>query len=156
MKLKVKTDPTMALPEAYKFFLNVFSYKESNKLPLHCPEVDYTIYMQSGTQPLAGPLYGLNRDELQVFKKYLENNLSKGFIWTLSLSTTALKLFIKKPEGSLQFWVNYQGLNVVTIKNKYPMPFIRETLDQLCNVVYFSKLDIMATFNKIHIAAGNK
>ena len=70
----------MALPKAYKDFLNVFNYKKTNKLPLHYPRVDHTIHMQLGTQPPAGPLYGMSRDKLQAFKKYLEPNLSKGFI----------------------------------------------------------------------------
>ena len=80
LKLKIKTNFSTALPGAYKKFLKVFSQEEENKLPLHCPGVDYTIYMQSGTQSQAEPLYCISRDELQVFKKYLEDNLSEWFI----------------------------------------------------------------------------
>ena len=67
LKPKVKINPTTALPENYKDFLNVFSYEQENKLPLH-PEVDHTIHMQPGTQTPAWPLYGMSRDELQVLK----------------------------------------------------------------------------------------
>ena len=49
--------------------------------------------------------------------------------------------------------MNYCGLNDLTIKNKYPLPLIRETLDRLCKAIYFTKLDIIAAFNKIKIAA---
>ena len=106
MKPKVKTDPARALPEAYKRFLKVFSQKEMNKLPLYRPGVDYTIHMQPGTQPPAEALYNMIRDKPQVFKKYLENNLSKGFIQTLSSPTPMLVLFVNKPGGSLGFFVN--------------------------------------------------
>ena len=91
----------MALPEAYKNFLSVFNYKETYKLLPYCLGVDYIIYMQPGTQPPAELLYGMSRDKLQVFKKYLEDNLSKEFIWTLSLRIAAPVLFVKKPKGSL-------------------------------------------------------
>ena len=84
LKLKAKTNPATVLPEHYKEFLKVFSHEEANKLPLHHPGVDHTIKMQPGTQPPAGPLCGMSRDELQVLKKYLEENLSKGFIWASS------------------------------------------------------------------------
>ena len=57
--------------------------------------------MQPGTQPPAESLYGMSRDKLQILKKYLEDNLSKGFIQASSLSATALVLFVKKPGGSL-------------------------------------------------------
>ena len=80
LKPNAKTNPATVLPGQYKEFLKVFSHKEANKLPPHRPGVDYTIKMQPGTQPPAGPLYGMSRDELQVLKKYLEENLSKGFI----------------------------------------------------------------------------
>ena len=79
LKPKAKTNPATVLPEHYKKFWKVISNEEANKLPLHHPGVDHTIKMQPGTQPLAGPLYGMSRDELQVLKKYLEENLSKGF-----------------------------------------------------------------------------
>ena len=51
--------------------------------------------MQPGTQPPAGPLYDMSRDELQVLKKYLEENLSKGFIWASSSPAAAPVLFVK-------------------------------------------------------------
>ena len=52
--------------------------------------------------------------------------------------------------------MNYCGLKVLTIKNKYPLPLIRETLDRLCKAVYFTKLDIVAAFNKICMAEGEE
>ena len=62
LKPKIKTDPAIVLPGYYKEFFKVFSYEEANKLPPHSPGVDHTIKMQPGTQPPAGPLYGMSRD----------------------------------------------------------------------------------------------
>ena len=152
MKPKIKTNPATVLPEHYREFLKVFNYEEANKLLLHCPEVDHTIKMQPSTQPPAGPLYSMSRDKLQVLKKYLEENLSKGFIQALSSPAAAPVLFIKKPGESLWFCVSYRGLNALTVKSKYPLPLIRKTLDRLCKAVYFTKLDIVAAFNKICMA----
>ena len=101
MKPKAKTNPATVLPGHYKEFLRVFSHEKANKLPLHRPGVDHTIKMQPGTQSLAGPLYGMNKDEFQVLKKYLEENLSKGFIWASSLPAAAPDLFVKKPGEGL-------------------------------------------------------
>ena len=109
--------------------------------------------MQPGIPPPAGPLYSISRDELQVLEKYLENSLSKGLIQVLFLPAAALVLFVKKQESGLQFCVDYCGLNAFIIKNKYLLPLIRKTLDSLCNALYFTKLDIIAAFNKIHMTA---
>jgi hypothetical protein len=43
----------------------------------------------------------MSRGELEVLKKYLEQNLLKGFIRILSSPTAALMLFVKKPSGGL-------------------------------------------------------
>ena len=149
LKPKIKTDPATVLPEVYKEFLKVFSHEEANKLPLAWPGVDHIIRMQPGTQLPARPLHGMSRDELEVLKKYLEDNLSKGYIWAFSSLAAAPVLFVKKPGGSLQFCVDYRGLNDLTIKNKYSLSLIWKTLDHFCKAVYFTKLDIIAAFNKI-------
>ena len=156
LKPKAKTNPATVLPENYKEFLKVFSHEETNKLLPHRPGVDHTIKMQPGTQPPAGPLYGMSRDELQVLKKYLEESLSKEFIRASSLPAAAPVLFVKKPGGGLWFCVDYSGLNALIVKNKYPLSLIRETLDRLCKAVYFIKLNIVAAFNKICIAEGGE
>ena len=51
--------------------------------------------MQPATQLPAGPLYGMSRDELEVLKKYLEDNLGKGYIWAFFSPAAAPVLFVK-------------------------------------------------------------
>ena len=38
--------------------------------------------------------------------------------------------------------VDYQGLNEVTIKNKYPLPMINDLFDQLQGAKVFLKIDL--------------
>ncbi len=40
-------------------------------------------------------------------------------------------MFMKKKDGSLRLCVDYRELNKVTIKNKYPLPFIDDLFDKL-------------------------
>ena len=99
LKQKTKTDPATVLPEVYREFLKVFSHEETKKLPPAWPRVDHIIKMQPGTQVPAGPLYGMSRDELEVFKKYLEDNLRKEYIRASSFPAAAPVLFGKKLGG---------------------------------------------------------
>ena len=124
LKPKIKTDPATVLPEVYREFLKVFSHEEANKVPPAWPGVDYIIRMQPGTQPPAGLLYGIGQDELEVLKKYLEDNLSKGYIRASFSPATAPVLFVMKLRGGLRLSVDYRGLNYLTIKNKYPLQLI--------------------------------
>ena len=36
---------------------------------------------------------------------------------------------VKKPDGSLHFWVNYQQLNKVTIGNRFPLTQLDDLVD---------------------------
>ena len=80
--------------------------------------------MQPATQLPARPLYGMSKDELEVLKKYLEDNLSKRTIRAFSFPAAAPVLFVKKPGGGLWFCMDYHGLNDLTIKNIYSQPLI--------------------------------
>ena len=65
-------------------------------------------------------------------------------------------LFIKKPGSSLRFYVDYRGLNAVTVKNYYPLPLILETLNRLSRAKIFTKLDIISAFNRLRIREGDE
>ena len=47
--------------------------------------------------------------------------------------------------------MDYQGLNDITRKNRYPLPLIEEALSGISKVKYFTKLNITAVFYKIRI-----
>lgn len=46
--------------------------------------------------------------------------------------------------------------NAVTIKNRYPIPLVQETLNRLSKAKFYTKLDIIAAFNRLRIAKGDK
>ena len=95
----------------------------------------------------------MTRDELLVLRKTLNELLNKGFIRTSNSLIGAPVLFVKK-EGGLRFYVDYWGLNDITRKDRYPLPLIKETLNGISKVRYFTKLDITAVFYKIRIVKG--
>ena len=123
-------DSATLLPKLYTAFLNVFSRKEADTLPKHGP-YDHTIHLKEGTQAPASALYGMSRDEALKLRQYLDENLSKGFIRASRSDAAAPVLFVKKPGGGLRFCVDYRGLNAITVKNRYPLPLISETLNRL-------------------------
>jgi hypothetical protein len=49
--------------------------------------------------------------------------------------------------------VDYQPLNAVTIKNKYPLPRINILFDHLAGAQVFSKIDLRSRYHQIKICA---
>jgi hypothetical protein len=47
--------------------------------------------------------------------------------------------------------VDYQPLNAVTVKNKYPLPHIDILFDQLVSAKVFSKIDLHSGYHQIKI-----
>ena len=99
-------------------------------LPLE-REVEFTIDLIPGTEPISIPPYRMAPAELRELKAQLEELLSKGFIRPSISSWGAPVLFMKKKDGSLRLCINYRQLNRVTICNHYPLPRIDELFDQL-------------------------
>jgi hypothetical protein len=66
--------------------------------------------------------------ELKTVKKYLINNLDKGFIKASQALYTASVLFVKKPNRSLRFCIDFRKLNQLTYKDRYLLSLINKTL----------------------------
>ena len=119
------------VPAKYSDFADVFSPDLASELPEHTGINDHAIELVDGQQPPYGPIYSLGPVELETLKAYIETNLANGFIRPSTSPAGAPILFDRKSDGSLRLCVNYQGLNNLTIKNRYPLPLIGESLDRL-------------------------
>ena len=114
-------------------------------------EVEFTIDLIPGTEPISIPPYRMAPAELRELKAQLEELLSKGF-FRLSISPWgALVLFMKKKDGSLRLCIDYRQLNRVTIHNQYPLPRIDELFDQLQGSRVYSKIDLRSGYHQLRV-----
>jgi hypothetical protein len=70
-------------------------------------------------------------NESVEFKRQLAELQAKGIIRHSSSPWGAPVLFVDKNDGTQPMCINYQSLNEVTIKNKYPFPRIEDLFDQM-------------------------
>jgi hypothetical protein len=77
--------------------------------------------------------------------------MDKGLIHPSSSQWGCPALFVKKKGKSLRMCVDYRPLNAVTIKNKYPLPWIDILFDQLSRAKVFSKIDLRSGYHQIKI-----
>ena len=119
------------IPDEYSDFADVFSEEKALVLPERTELNEHAIDLEDGKQPPYGPIYSLGPVELETLKTYIETHLKTGFIQPSKSPAGAPILFDKKPDGSLHLCVDYRGLNNLTIKNRYPLPLIGESLDRL-------------------------
>jgi hypothetical protein len=60
-------------------------------------------------------------------------------------------IFVPKNDGTQRMCVDYRALNGVTIKNKYPLPWIDDLFDQLRGACVFSKIDLRSGYHQLKI-----
>ena len=94
--------------------------------------------------------------ELEILKTYIETNLANGFIQLLKFLADALILFVCKPNVGLWLCVDYQDLNNLTIKHRYPLLLIDKSLDWLRWAKRFTQLDLPSVYPWMRIKEDNK
>ena len=127
-------------------FLDVFP-KDLPGLPPD-REVEFSIELEPGTAPISWRPYRIAPKELAEMKKQLEELLKKGFIRPSSSPWGCPAIFVKKKDDTLRMCVDYRPLNMVTIKNKYPLLCIDILFDQLAGAKVFSKIDLRSGYHQ--------
>ena len=128
------------LPE-YRDYADIFSSEMARALPVHS-EHDHRIELEEGKVPPSGPIYPISRRELDVLYEYIKKMEDSSKIRRSSSPAGAPILFVPKPDGSLQLYIDYTGLNKITSKNIYPLPLMNELRDRLGKATVFTKLDL--------------
>src|SRR5438552_9381055 len=107
---------TQKLPSQYSDFRDVFSKAASDMLAPHW-KYDLKIELEGKHDLGFSPLHQYSAEELQACKKYLIENLNKGFISPSQAPFAAPILFARKANGGLCFCVDYRKLNALTRKD---------------------------------------
>jgi hypothetical protein len=118
-------------------------------LPRMPPE--RAIELQPSIAPIAKAPYKILHVELKELKIQLQGLLDKGYIHPGTSPWGCSVLFVEKKDKELCLCVDYLPLNVVSIKNKYPLPRVDILFDQLVEAQEFSKIDLHSGYHQIKI-----
>ena len=119
------------IPKEYEDFNDrVFNKAVFEKLPERS-KWDHAIELMPNAILKDCKVYPLNVKEQEELDKFLEEHLKSGRIRPSKSLCAAPFFFIKKKDGTLRPVQDYQRLNEVTIKNKYPLPLIQELIDKV-------------------------
>lgn len=86
-----------------------------------------------------------------LIKKQVEELLDAGLVKPSRSAYAAPVLFVKKPDGSLRFCIDYRALNSITHKDKFPLPRAQDLIDRLAGAKYFTGLDLRSGYWQIRI-----
>jgi hypothetical protein len=117
----------------------------------HERAVEFKIELQPSTAPIAKAPYKMSRVEIKELKIQLQGLVDKGYICPITSPWGCSVLFVVKKDKELCLCVDYQPLNAVTIKNKYPLPHIDILFNQLARAQVLPKIDLRSSYHQINI-----
>jgi transposase InsO family protein len=149
------------LPPEVHDMIPLFCRREAEKLAPHREGIDHKIDLREqsdGSLPSLpwGPLYSMSKGELLVLRKTLDDLSEKGYIRASTSEAAAPVLFARKPGGGLRFCCDYRALNAITKHDRYPLPLIPETLRNLTEAKWLTKVDVVSAFHQIRMAKGEE
>ena len=65
-------------------------------------------------------------------------------------------MFVCKKDGSLRLCIDYQGLNKISKKDRYPLPLISDLLDSPSKAKIYTKIDLCHAYHLVRIAEGDE
>nr|GEY14387.1 DNA/RNA polymerases superfamily protein [Tanacetum cinerariifolium] len=119
-------------------------------LPLARP-MQFQIDLIPGAALVARAPYRLAPSEMKELSEQLQELSDKGFIRPSSSPWGAPVLFVKKKDGSLRMCIDYRELNKLTVKNRYPLPWIDDLFDQLQGSNIYSKIDLRFGYHQLRV-----
>nr|GFA65017.1 putative reverse transcriptase domain-containing protein [Tanacetum cinerariifolium] len=94
-------------------------------------QVEFQIDLVPGVAPVARAPYRLASSEMKELSDQLQELFDKDFIRPSSSPWGAPVLFVKKKDRSFQICIDYQELNKLTVKNRYPLLRIKDLFGQI-------------------------
>nr|GEZ47628.1 retrotransposon protein, putative, Ty3-gypsy subclass [Tanacetum cinerariifolium] len=114
-------------------------------------QVEFQIDLIPRTAPIARAPYRLAPSEMQELSNQLQELIDLGFIRPSTSPWGAPDLFVKKKDESFRMCFNYQELNKLTIKNRYPLLRIDDLFDQLQGSSVYSKIDLRSCYHQLRV-----
>nr|GEU37907.1 transposon Ty3-I Gag-Pol polyprotein [Tanacetum cinerariifolium] len=143
---------TESIPPEIEPLLDRFSplFQVPTTLPPH-RVIDYRIHLLPNTKPVNVRPYRYPHYQKGEMEKLVTEMLAQGIIRFSQIPFSSPVLLAKKKDESYRFCVDYQALNAVTVKDKFPIPTADEMFDELGGAVIFTKLDLRAGYHQIRV-----
>ncbi|GKE22789.1 putative reverse transcriptase domain-containing protein [Tanacetum coccineum] len=114
-------------------------------------QVEFQIDLIPGAAPIAWAPYRLALSKMKELSDQMKELSDKGFIRPSSSPWGAPVLLVKKKVRSFRMCIDYQELNKLTVKNRYPLPRIDDLFDQLQGSSVYSKIDLRSGYHRLRV-----
>ena len=154
--LKLMTFPNMLkayiekIAEQYPSVFNIQGQTMGN-----CKKFEYRLLTKEHHPIMSAP-YRFSEREHQIIEEQLDEMLK---VKAIRPSTSPYRnpiFVILKKDGKGRFILDARRLNAVLIKDQFPLPHIRDILDELRNAKVFSHIDLLSGYWQVPLYEGDR
>nr|GEV48449.1 reverse transcriptase [Tanacetum cinerariifolium]GEV70891.1 reverse transcriptase [Tanacetum cinerariifolium] len=109
---------------------------------------DHTISLIPNTLPISIRLYKHPSNKKDAVELMVKELLDSRLIRNSQSPFSSPIVIVKKKDGSWRMCVDYKQLNKQIVKDKFPIPVIKELIDELNEAKVFTKLDLRSGLSK--------
>ena len=147
------------IPVQYQKYAKVFSEVESRRFPPARPW-DHAINFKPGSpNALNCKIYPTSQKERGNLRSWLDDMLEKGYIEPADpneANFASPQFSVRKKDGSDRPVQDYRKVNMMTVRDLYPVPLIPPTIARVQNAGIFTKFDVRQGYNNIRIKKADR
>ena len=119
-------------------------------VPSHC-QARHSIDLIPRTPLPSELVYRRSVLENDEIKMQIQELIQKGHIHPSASPCGSPMVLAKEKDGTWRMCIDYRSLNKITVKNRYPIPWIDDLLDQLRGAKFFTKIDLKSRYHQVPI-----
>jgi hypothetical protein len=147
------------LPEEIQELLGEFVDIVVDNLPCLLPpirSISHHIDLIPRSSFLNKAAYRLTLQENEEVKRQVQNLIDKGLIRESLSPCVVLTVLIPKKDGGWRMCTDSREINNITIKYKFPLPRMDDSMDCLSGAKFFSKIDLKSGYHQIRMREGDE
>lgn len=113
--------------------------------------LDHRISLKLDVASVNVQLYRYPYFQKEEIEKLEGDMLKDGIIRPSNSPFSSSMILVKKKDGTWRFYVDYRALNAMTVRDRFPIPTVKQLLDELAGVTNFSKLDLCSGYRHVRI-----